>query len=231
MASGKTFNLGKGLGAGARDKEAGVKAYAGEKPPPGAYVVDVKRLFVGENRGGPTIEFLLEINDPRPEMKKYAGYPIWGRQNITDKGIGYVNQLLVALGDGDKYLDGFHDSGKIKTRIEESNSGKQVAHVVAFGDERLPSPSPDTGIKIVVTTKDHKWQGKVSLEPTGYVPISESVLGESGVGDSDDEDAIIDDDESVNEDEDLDESENEDEDEEYEEDEDLFDEEDDDEDD
>lgn len=186
--SAKTFTFKKVTGEAAK-QQTGAKVYSGPRPPADTYRVQAKRLWLHKNKGGPTIEYLFEINEDREKYKKYNGYPIWGRQNITDQGMGYVNQLLIALGDGPKYLDAFHETGVIKTKADErakNKDGSPVMHVQRIGDEPLKSPG-NLGL-LVVTAKENKWEGKVSLQTTSYIPLSESNLGSEDVASDDNDD-------------------------------------------
>lgn len=223
MASAKKFKFGKALSAGSREKTAGVVGYAGPKPPPGAYKLSVKRLFMDENRGGPVMRYLAEINDPRPEMKKFNGYPIWGGQNINDKSIGYLNQMLEAFGNGPKIKNAFYDSeGEVVVRKDD----KGVDHIVKIGEARIKVDE----LSFVGICSDNSYVDKggnrvTNLQIASYIPLSESEFDEDG---GDDEEDFEDEDDVVDETGEDDESDFDDEDEEEDDDE-LFDDEDEDE--
>ena len=182
----KKFNFKKNVSAGAAQKEAGVKQYAGPKPPPGPYRVSLKRLFMSENKAGPSLRFLMEINEPKTSKnKKYNGYPIWGGQNITDQGAGYVNQLIDAIANGDESVkEAFWEEG-VKAREDD----KGVYHVERIGDFKVGSPN--ASFQLVVTAKMGKpYKGETKLEVVGYVPLAESKLSDGSEEDETPDDAF-----------------------------------------
>lgn len=213
----KKFNFKKNVSGDARNKEAGVTQYAGPKPKPGPYRVRLKRLFMDENKAGPSIRFLMEIAEPKgSKNEKYNGYGIWGGQNITDQGAGYVNQLILAIANGDEEVkDAFWEEG-VKAREDD----KGVYHVERIGDFKVGSPKCD--IELIVTTKDDTYKGQTKLVTTSYVPIDQAITDDD---DDDEDDGYMgevdeDDDENYSDDESSDDEDDED-------DEDLFDDEDD----
>ncbi|QNJ55375.1 hypothetical protein SEA_LITTLEFELLA_64 [Gordonia phage LittleFella] len=238
----KSFNIKSQIKQADKEK-TGVARYAGEKPPPGAYVVALKRIWIEQANDTTIFRYLAEIADPRSSKKEYNGYPIWGRQGITDKGIGFVNQFLKVLDDGKgEALDQFYETGNLKTKADE----KGVEHLLKIGDFKVGSPNLD--IKFLGVCDDNSYTDKktkkrvTNLQINSYVPLSESELEEaSSVSDDDDEDDedvieadddvedddIEDDDEDEDDDDEDDDDEDEDEDDEYEEDDEIFDDEDD----
>lgn len=209
---------------GAKDKVSGIKDYAGPKPPSGAYKVVLKRLTVEENAGGPCLKILMEIQDTGPRAK-YNGFGIWSQQNMTDKGAGYVNQFLEAIG-GTQVKDDFWELGA-RTKPDE----KKIYHVKKIGEFTVNSPSIK-GIELVVTTSAGRYKGKDKLDVRSYLSLSESNLDADDVEEFEEEfeeEDLVDDEDA---DEDADEDEDEDDDSEDEDDEEdegeLFDDEDDD---
>lgn len=190
----KKFNFGKKLSGDAKKKEAGAVGYAGEKPPAGAYVFRLRRLFMDKDAGGEKISYLAEIDDPRERMQQYKGYPIWGGQHLNDQSAGYLNQMLIAFGNGNRLLDGFYENGDITTKIEETKNGRKVYHITKLGDEPVKADE----IYFVGVTRDNSYTPKnggkkvTNLQIASYVPISESPLGKGLKKNSDDEDSVED---------------------------------------
>ncbi|UVK63863.1 hypothetical protein SEA_LILYPAD_59 [Gordonia phage LilyPad] len=190
----KTFRFGKKVKNGAT-KEAGIKTYQGPKPPSGSYKCALKQLTIKENRNGDNmLSFVAEIADTGPRAK-YNGFAIFGQQNITDQGAGYVNQLLDAISDGDSSVKEEFWEGAVKTKKAEKpdKNGKPVYHVRSIGDFKVGSPD-DLDIEIVITGKKGSYGGEYKLDAQGYGPASLDLDG-----DDEDEDDIEADDEDDDE--------------------------------
>lgn len=225
----KTFRFGKKVKNGAT-KEAGTKTYQGPKPPSGSYLCTLKQLTIKENRNGDNmISFVAEISDTGPRAK-YNGFPIFGQQNITDQGAGYVNQFLDAISDGDSSVKEEFWDGAVKTKKAEKpdKSGKPVYHIRAIGDDFKVNSPDDIDIQIVITGKKGSYNGEYKLDAQGYGPASLDLDGDDDDDEYADADDIEDADDEDVDDEDVDDEDTDDEDEDEDEDEDDEDEDDDD---
>ena len=185
----KKFSFKGQVSADAKKKEAGAAGYAGEKPPPGAYAVTLKRLWMESWKNGTisALRMLFEIDEPKGSPRaKYNGYAIWNGQGITDQGAGYVNQFLKSIGgdEADELVDMFWEEG-VKTKADE----KGVQHVISIGDFKVGSPN--ASFQLVVTTKMGKpYKGETKLEVVGYVPLAESKLSDGSEEDETPDDAF-----------------------------------------
>ncbi|QYW00860.1 hypothetical protein SEA_MADI_57 [Gordonia phage Madi] len=218
----KTFRFGKKVKNGAT-KEAGIKTYQGPNPPSGSYLCSLKQLTIKENKNGDNmLAFVAEISDTGPRAK-YNGFAIFGQQNITDQGAGYVNQLLDAISDGNEQVREDFWEGAVKTKKAEKldKNNKPVYHVRAIGDDFKVNSPDDLDIQLVITGKKGTYQGNYKLDAQGYGPASIDLdgddededdieAGEDEADETDEDDVDTDEDDSEDDDEDDDDDDDED---------------------
>lgn len=137
--------------------------YDGPVPPKGSYRGILKRLeLIAENsKGNPMLRYLIELKaDPGSDNALYDGYGVWGHQNVTDQGKGYVNAFLDALTDGTP-------EGSLTIRkafwggqmvVEDDGEG----HVVRIG--KMNIDSPDCTKRVAFVGKRAKNNGEDKLE-------------------------------------------------------------------
>lgn len=183
------------------DAKPSFKAYNGPTPPKDIYKGVIRQLKVPaqKNKNGDyMIRGMVEIVEKDGSRKaKYNGYAIWFRQNISDQGAPYVNQMLDSISGGDaKYRAAFW---KLFVATDENDK------VTKIGGKRYA----DGVLEVVVAAKDGQDQhGARQLEIGAWLTSTEAENFESDAGTSDDEDDE-DDVELEIEDEDEDESEDE----------------------
>lgn len=146
--------------------------YDGPIPPRGAYRGVLKRLeLVAKNGSGdPMLRYLIELKaKPNTEASKYDGYGVWGNQNVTDQGKGYVNQFLDALTNGS-------DEQILATRkafwggqlvVEDEGEG----HVIRIGKMQIGSPSGSR--TVAFTGKRTTYKGEEKLEVQRFLVSKE----------------------------------------------------------
>lgn len=186
------------VGAGAAKKEAGSTGYTGPIPPTGSYRTTVKRVMIGQNAAGPVLIVLAEITEPKGSSNaKYNGYGFWCRQNITDQGAGYVNQLIRAFAgdDGDEAVESFWEDGpKVKEHEKKDRNGNPQFHVKKIGELNINSPEVK-GLEMIVAGKYEKSkQWGERCEAQSYAPISsweDTASDDVDDDDDDDEEPVV----------------------------------------
>lgn len=150
----------------------GATFYDGPVPPKGAYRGILKRLeLIAENKSGnPMLKYLIELKAREgSEAAQYDGYPIWGNQNVTDQGKGYVNQFLDALTNGsDEQIlvtrKAFWTGGLV---VEDDGEG----HVIRIGKMQIGSPTGSRTVAFQAKKKTYK--GEESLEVARFLVTKE----------------------------------------------------------
>ena len=142
--------------------------YEGPVPPKGTYAGILKRLeLIDENKNGdPMLKYLIELKArPGSDAEQYDGYGVWGNQNVTDQGKGYVNQFLDALTDGseDQIIATRRAFWGGQLIVEDDGKG----HVLRIGKMKIDSP--DCSRKVAFQGKRTKYQGDEKLEVAKFL--------------------------------------------------------------
>jgi hypothetical protein len=92
---------GKGLTADAIDNASDSgQVYEGKIPPAGVYTFEIRTMkYIAKNsNGNPMVSFMLLMDDPRKEMKEFAGCPLFSQIVVVEQNDWRIKEFTRSLG-------------------------------------------------------------------------------------------------------------------------------------